>query len=146
MKIGNREIGPGLPPFITAEIGANHGGSLERCLATMEAAKQAGADAVKLQAYMADTITIDSIRPEFTIQKGPWAGKNLYQLYKKCETPFEWFPVIAAHAEKLGITWFASCFDSSSIDMLERLDCPAYKIASFEIVDLPLIRYAAKTG
>lgn len=146
MKIGKREIGPGHPPYIVSEIGANHCGSLERCLATMDAAKRSGADAVKLQAYTADTITLECHRPEFWITDGPWKGMSLHTLYKKCETPFEWFPKIKAHAEKIGIDWFASCFDSSSVDMLEKLKCPAYKIASFEIVDLPLIRYAAYTS
>ncbi len=146
MKIGNREVGPGLAPYITAEIGANHQGSLERCLQTIEAAKRSGADGVKFQAYTADTITLDSSRDEFYIKDGPWAGKRLWDLYKECETPFEWFPKIAARANALGIDWFCSVFDPSSVDMLERLGCPAYKIASFEIVDLPLIRYAAKTG
>lgn len=146
MKIGKREIGPGLEPYLVAEIGGNHCGSLERCLATMDAAKRSGADAVKLQAYTADTITLDCSRDEFWIQEGPWRGKRLWDLYKKCETPFEWFPKIKAHAEKIGIDWFASVFDSSSIDMLEKLKCPAYKIASFEIVDLPLIRYATHTS
>lgn len=146
MKIGKREIGPGLEPYLVAEIGANHCGSLERCLATMDAAKRSGADAVKLQAYTAKTITFDCWRDEFFIEEGPWKGRRLWDLYKKCETPFEWFPKIKAHAEKIRIDWFASVFDSSSVDMLEKLGCPAYKIASFEIVDLPLIRYAAYTS
>lgn len=146
MQIANREIGPGLPPAVIAEIGANHCGSLERLLQTIEAAKRSGADFVKLQAYTANTITIDSNRDEFTIQGGPWKGKNLYQLYKSCETPFEWFPKAMTCAKELGIPLFASVFDSSSVDMLEKLGCPAYKIASFEIVDLPLIRYAAYTS
>jgi N-acetylneuraminate synthase len=146
MKIDGREIWPGHPPYIVAEIGASHGGSLDRCLETIEAAKAAGADAIKLQAYTADTITLDCDRPEFTIKDGPWKGKRMYDLYKKCETPFEWFPMIAEHAKAVGIKWFSSVFDRSSVDMLEKLDCPVYKIASFEIVDLPLIRYAARTG
>jgi N-acetylneuraminate synthase len=145
MHIKGREIGNGQPPYVVAEIGANHGGSLARCLETMTAAKRAGADAVKLQAYTADTITLNSWRDEFWIKEGPWKGKRLWDLYKQCETPFEWFPRIADHAEEIDITWFASVFDRSSIDMLEKLECPAYKIASFEIVDLPLIHYAAST-
>ena len=143
MKIKGRELGNGKPPYIVAEIGANHGGSLDRCLELIRAAKEAGADAVKFQAYTADTITIKSNLHYFWINDGPWQGQNLYDLYKKCETPFEWFPVLAAYADYVGITWFASVFDPSSVDMLEKLDCPAYKIASFEIVDLPLIQYAA---
>lgn len=146
MKINNREIGPGRPPYCVAEIGGNHGGSLERCLKTMEAAKKAGADAVKFQAYEASTITLDCQRDEFLVKDGPWKSMRLWDLYKKNETPFEWFPKIAARANALEIGWFASCFDPSSVDMLEKLGCPAYKIASFEIVDLPLIRYAARTG
>lgn len=146
MKIGNKEIGPGLPPFIVAEIGANHGGSLDRALRTMEAAKAAGADAVKFQAYTASTITLDCDRPEFTIKEGPWAGRNLHELYKVGETPFEWFPKLAAHAEALGIPWFASVFDKTSVDLVVKLGAPAIKIASFELVDLPLIRYAASKG
>lgn len=146
MKIGNREVGPGEMPYVVAEIGANHEGSLEKCLATIEAAKRSGADAVKLQAYTADTITLRSVTEEFHIKDGPWKGQFLWDLYKKCETPFEWFPEIAACAKDVGITWFASVFDSSSVDMLEKLECPAYKIASFEITDIPLIKYAARLG
>ncbi len=101
---------------------------------------------MKLQAYTADTITLNCGRKEFWIEKGPWNGRTLWNLYKQCETPFEWFPEIAECAKDVGITWFASCFDSSSVDMLEKLECPAYKIASFEITDTPLIKYAARLG
>ena len=146
MKIGNREIGPWLPPIVVAEVGANHGGSLERAMDCIDAAKAVGADAVKFQAYTPDTITLDCNRPEFMIKDGPWKGRRLYDLYKSAHTPFEWFQKIAARANEVGITWFASVFDPSSVDELERLGCPAYKIASFEIVDLPLIRYVVKTG
>jgi len=146
VKIGSREIGGGEAPYIVCEIGANHMGSLDRCLETMEAAKRSGADACKLQAYTAETITLNCDRDEFFIKDGPWKGKRLWDLYKKCETPFEWFPWIAEHAKAIGIEWFASVFDPSSVDMLEKLKCPAYKIASFEITDIPLIRYAARTG
>jgi pseudaminic acid synthase len=146
MKIAGREIGPSKPPYIVAEVGANHGGELDRALRLIEAAKAAGADAVKLQAYTADTITLDCDGPGFRLTEGPWQGWNLYDLYAKCQTPFEWFPAIAAHARKVGIPWFASAFDFSAIDMLLGLDVPAIKIASFELVDLPLIRYAADTG
>jgi sialic acid synthase SpsE len=130
MNIAGREIGPGQPPYIIAEVSCNHCGELAYALELIYAAKECGADAVKFQAYTADTITIDCSRPEFTVQDGPWKGRNLYQLYEKTQTPFKWFPRIAAEAEKLGITWFAS----------------AIKIASFEIVDIPLIKYAAATG
>lgn len=146
MKIGKREIGEDEPPYFIAEIGANHGGYLDRALRMIDAAKGAGADAVKFQAYTADTITIDSDREEFMLKEGPWKGRRLYDLYKQCQTPFEWFPAIAEHAQKCGITWFASAFDQSAVDVLHKLGCPAIKIASFEIVDTPLISYAARTG
>lgn len=143
MNIAGREIGPGQPPYIIAEVSCNHGGSLERALEMIWSAKACGADAVKFQATTADTITIDCDRPEFTVADGPWKGRNLYQLYKQTETPFEWFPAIKANAENAGITWFASVFSKKAVDLMVDLDAPAIKIASFEIVDLPLIRYAA---
>lgn len=146
MKIGTREIGGGHPPYIIAEVGANHGGDLGRALRLVECAKAAGADAVKFQCYTADTITIDGDRPEFTIAEGPWSGWKLYDLYKRCETPFDWFPKLAEHARKCRIDWFASAFDESAVDVLDQLDSVAIKVASFEIVDLPLIKYAARTG
>lgn len=146
MKIGTREIGPGHPPYIIAEVGANHGGDLVRALRLIECAKAAGADAVKFQCYTADTITIDGDRPEFTIAEGPWKGWKLYDLYRRCETPFDWFPKLAEHARKCRIDWFASAFDESAVDVLDQLDSVAIKVASFEIIDLPLIKYAAKTG
>lgn len=145
MQIAGRDIGERMPPYIVAEIGANHGRDLDRALRMIDAAKAAGADAVKFQAYTADTITLDSNRPEFKIAEGPWQGWRLYDLYKKGETPFEWFPRLFEHAKAMGITCFASVFDPCSIDLLERLNTPAYKIASFEIIDLPLIRLAAST-
>jgi pseudaminic acid synthase len=146
MIIDGREIGPGYPPYIVAEVSCNHAGSFDRALRMIEAAKAAGADAVKFQAYEAGTITLDSDNEDFIIKGGPWAGQRLYDLYSRTQTPFDWFPGIAEHARKLGITWFASVFDESSIDMLERLGCPAYKIASMEIIDTELIRYAASKG
>jgi N-acetylneuraminate synthase len=146
MNIAGREIGPDHPPYIVAEISCNHGGSLDRALNLIEAAKECGADAVKFQCYTADTITIDSDRPEFIIQDGPWKGRNLYQLYKTTQTPPIWFNEIKKRADQVGITWFASVFDPGAVEILECLDCPAYKIASFELVDLPLIEYAAATG
>lgn len=146
MKIGDREIGINHPPYIVAEIGANHGGDLGRALRLIEAAKAARADAVKFQCYTADTITIDSNRPEFMLTEGPWRGQTLHDLYKRAETPFDWFPKLAEHAQKCRIDWFASAFDESAVDLLNELDCPAIKVASFEIVDTPLIRYAASTG
>lgn len=145
MEIAGRKIGPTQPPYVIAEISCNHGGSLERALEMMFAAKQCGADAVKFQCITADTITIDSDRPEFTIKDGPWKGRNLYQLYLDTATPFEWFPAIADHAANIGMTWFASVFDKTAVDLMVKLNAPAIKIASFEITDLPLIKYAART-
>lgn len=147
MKIGDREINSGKhPPYIIAEVSCNHGGDINRVFEIIDAAKSSGADAVKFQCYTADTITIDSDRPEFTIQEGPWKGKRLYDLYKETQTPPWMFPRIKERADKVGIDWFASVFDKSSVDLMVKLGAPAIKIASFEITDIPLIRYAAATG
>ena len=146
MIIEGREIGNYLKPYIISEISCNHGGKIEAALEMIEIAKWAGADAVKFQAYTADTLTLDCRKPDFIIQDGLWQGKTLYDLYRKTQTPFEWFPALFKHAKKIGITTFASVFDRSSVDMLGELGCPAFKIASMEIVDTPLISYAAGTG
>lgn len=147
MQIAGRPIGfETRPPYIVAEISSNHGGQLKLALELIRLAAEAGADAVKFQAYEADTITLPARRPEFFIKEGPWKGRYLHDLYAICQTPFRWFPELARCADDNGITWFASVFDRSSIDMLSRLHCPAYKIASFELVDLPLIRHVAATG
>jgi pseudaminic acid synthase len=146
MEIAGRKIGPNEPPYIIAEISCNHGGSPKRAHKLLEAAKACGADAVKFQAVEPQKITIDCDRPEFTIADGPWKGRNLFQLYSKTKTPFEWFPKLKEHAEHIGITWLASVFDKSAVDLMVELDAPAIKIASFEIVDVQLIRYAAATG
>ena len=146
MKIETREIGPGHAPFIIAEMSANHHGTLNNALQIRDSAKRAGADAVKLQTYRPDTITLDSDAEEFMIRGGLWDGKTLYQLYQEAHTPWEWHAALFEHARKEGILIFSSPFDRTAVDLLEKLNCPAYKIASFEMIDLPLIKYAASTG
>lgn len=145
-SIGNRAIGPDQPPFIIAELSANHNGSLERALETIDAAVRSGADAIKLQTYTADTMTIDCGDADFMIKGGLWDGFKLYDLYKWAQTPFEWHQAMFEHARKRGIIVFSTPFDETAVDLLESLDAPVYKIASFEMIDLPLIRYVARTG
>ena len=146
IEIAGRRIGRDYPPYLIAELSANHNGELNTALRLIEAAQIAGADAVKLQTYTPDTITLNCSNEEFTIQSGLWKGRTLYELYQEAHTPWEWHKPIFDYARKLGITIFSSPFDNTAIDLLEDLNVPAYKIASFEAVDLPLITYAASTG
>ncbi len=144
--IDGRGIGNGKPPYIVAELSANHNGRIDTALEIIDAAKSAGADAVKIQTYRPDTITIDSDADDFRIEGGLWDGRTLYELYEEAHTPWDWHPALFEHARKVGITLFSAPFDATAVDLLEDLGCPAYKIASFEAVDLPLIRYVAATG
>ncbi|UYP28925.1 pseudaminic acid synthase [Pseudomonas sp. Z8(2022)] len=146
IEVAGVGIGEGCPPFIIAEMSANHGGSLERAKKLVTAALEAGASAVKLQTYTADTITLRSDNEEFRISGGLWDGRTLYDLYEEAHTPWEWHKPLFEHARKIGITMFSSPFDNTAVDLLEDLNAPAYKIASFEAVDLPLIKYVASTG
>jgi len=143
--IDGRKIGKKYPPYIIAELSANHNGVLKKALDTITAAKVCGADAVKVQTYTADTMTIDCETDEFCIHGGLWDGYKLYDLYKEAQTPFEWHKPMFDHSRKIGITLFSTPFDETAVDLLEDLNVPAYKVASFELTDLPLIRYIAST-
>jgi len=148
LRIGNRRAGAGEPPLIIAEMSGNHGQSLERALAIVEAVARAGAHALKLQTYTADTMTLDLAEGEFRIAdpQSPWNGRTLYDLYREAHTPWEWHAPIFRRARELGLIAFSTPFDSTAVDFLESLGTPCYKIASFECVDLPLIRKVAATG
>jgi pseudaminic acid synthase len=145
-SVANRKVGKGYKPFIIAEVSANHGGSVQRAKDTILAAKRAGADAVKIQTYTPDTMTLNSKKPDFLISDGLWKGYNLYELYKEAHTPFEWHQELFEFAKKYDIILFSSPFDETAVDLLCSLGAPAFKIASFEMTDLPLIEYAASKG
>lgn len=145
-EIAARSIGPGHSPYVIAEMSANHNGNLDRARRIIHAASHAGADAIKIQTYRPDTITLDSDLPDFRITEGLWAGRTLYSLYEWAHTPWEWHAPLFDEARRAGITIFSSPFDPTAVDLLEDLGAPAYKIASFEAIDLPLVRYVASTG
>jgi len=147
MKIGRCSVGPEHPVYIVAELSANHNQDFEQAVRIIRAAKDAGADAIKLQTYTPDTMTLASDRAEFVIGGGTiWDGRNLHELYGEAYTPWEWQPKLKQAAEELGMDCFSSAFDSSAVDFLEEMGVPAHKIASFELVDIPLIQKMARTG
>lgn len=146
MKIDSFEINSSSPVFIIAELSANHNGSIEVAIETIKAAKRAGANCIKLQTYTADTLTIDSDKEDFLIKGTIWEGKNYYQLYQEAYTPWEWHQELFRVAKEEGLICFSSPFDKTAVDFLEDLNVPAYKIASFEITDIPLIEYTASKG
>jgi N-acetylneuraminate synthase len=145
ITINDRKIGLDYPPYIIAEMSANHNGDINNAYKIIDMAKKAGADAIKMQTYTADTITINSDSPDFQLTSGLWAGNSLYELYQKAYTPWDWHKPLFDYAKKIGITIFSSPFDNTAVDLLEDLNTPAYKIASFEAVDLSLIKYVAQT-
>ena len=146
VEINGRRIGGENDPYIVAEMSGNHKGEIENAFKIVTKAKECGADAIKIQTYTADTITINHDSPEFIVKDGIWKGKKLYNLYQEAHTPWEWHSKLFKHAQKIGITIFSSPFDLTSVDFLEELNCPVYKIASPELIDIPLIKKVAKTG
>lgn len=146
MEIAGRPIGPDYAPYVIAELSANHNGNFEQALRIVEAAKAVGADAVKIQTYRPDTITLNANTEDFVVKGGLWDGRTLYDLYEEAHTPWDWHKPLFEHARKQGITMFSSPFDPSAVDLLMDMNTPAFKIASFEVIDLPLIRYVASTG
>ena len=144
--IAGRPVGPDHPPYVIAEMSGNHNHDFDRAKKLIDAAKEAGADAVKLQTYTADTITIQSDRPEFVVNEGLWKGRSLYELYEEAHTPWEWHAPLFEYAKDIGVAMFSSAFDETAIDLLEGLGAPAYKIASAEIVDWGLLEAVARTG
>jgi N-acetylneuraminate synthase len=144
LSIAGRKIGKDYPPYIIAEISANHNGDINKALRLIDIAKDSGADAVKMQTYTADTMTLNVDKEDFKIKDGLWKGYTLYDLYKEAHTPWDWHQKMFDHAKEVGITLFSSPFDETAIDFLEELNTPAYKVASFEATDIPLIQYMAK--
>lgn len=146
MKINGCPIGPNFPPYIICELSGNHNGSLDTALRLIDEAAKTGCHAVKLQTYTPDTITLNADGDEFTINGGLWSGRTLYDLYEEAHTPWDWHKPLFDHARKVGLTMFSSPFDTTAVDLLEDLGAPAFKIASFEVIDHRLIRYVASTG
>ena len=143
-SINDRNISRDVYPYIIAEVSANHNGSILRAKETILAARNAGVDAVKIQTYTPDTMTIEADNPDFYINDGLWKGRSLYDLYSEAFTPFEWHKELFSYANEIGVTLFSSPFDETAVDLLDSLGAPAFKVASFEVVDLPLIKYIAR--